>query len=244
MGNTISSAFGMVGGILGGNQQGNALDTAIESLATGLSNDATFRQHIQDWTTGYRDSLDEVKMRLAKGEPRPVAESQAYKDASMNLTRNLAAGGSIRSGAAVQGFRDLAGAEADRAFGQDAALYQMLGSTVGRGDQLTAALLGQEDRVRGGIAGLEVDKGAVEAAKTQGIFDSAGAIMGDGASAAFGGFGGGGAMATAGPLLNPGVDTARVGQGLQMGATAGYEDPQMSFGPDLNRVGRGLTLGG
>jgi len=170
--NMISGGFQMAGNIMGAKAQTGAIGEAIETISRGLSNDEEFRKELDSWTQAYRDSMDEVRIRLASGQPRHVEESQQYRDASQLMARSLAGSGNTRSGVAVQGARDLAAEEASRAFGQDTDLYRLFGNTVSNGNANISSLLGLEDSARAKIGGLQVDKGAVKGAMWQGIGDT------------------------------------------------------------------------
>lgn len=168
----ISGGLQIAGNILGSKAQNAGIANAIQTISEGLANTEEFRKQLDTWTQTYREAMDESRKKLQRGEYDPVQESQAYRDAGRTLSRSLAATGNTRSGAAVQGFRELAAAEADAGYQREVGKYGLFGGVVMDSNRGIGGLLGQEDSARARIGGLQVDKGAVNGAMWQGIGDT------------------------------------------------------------------------
>lgn len=222
----VSAAGSIAGGVMGANAQNAALGRAQGMVGEGIAGSVEMRQALEEWGGTFRDYMTELAKPIMREATAAPTESQAYRDATQMLSRQLAGSGNIRSGAAVQGFRDLAATEADRKFQQQTDAARLFGQTGLGAAQLSAGLLRGEMSAKAQQAELEAQQGAVTGSLYGGIGETLGSL-GGAVSGVFGG-----------------KQASVLGSEALGGNGASNPVDALGGGLDFGRVANGLTLGG
>lgn len=174
----VSAAGSIAGGVMGANAQSKALGAAGAQVQEGIAGSMQLRQALEEWGRTFRDYTTEIAKPIMREAQAGPAESQAYRDASRLLDRSLAATGNTRSGAAVLGQRELAGAEADRRFDRMTTAAGLFGRLGAGTAEIESGLLRGEMGARGQQAEITAQQGAVEGSMLSGVFNTLGGLGG------------------------------------------------------------------
>ena len=198
----VAAAATIAGSVLSSQAAAEGAEDAQATIQGGVNRLNAFRQQLREANTSYQDWQKTVTGQLVSDVTGRQQDSQLYKDSLRRFTAAQAGTGSIRSGAAQQGLRDLALAEEDAQFQRRYAVGNLLGTETARSEALQASTYNTEAGLLGGVADAQQQEANAKAAGIEGVAGGVSSLA-SGVAGAYGGGGAGLAGTVAAPARRP-----------------------------------------